>query len=370
MTRFGVVGIGYGQQVLVPAIRAVPGCQVVALAASTQERAERIAERLGVPAAYGSWEALVSSDQLDAVAIAVPPSAQPEIASAAARAGKHLFCEKPLAASLDGAAQIARAVRDAGVRAVVDFQFRCIPAWAAARQQLDAGVVGAVRHVSILWHVETYANRHRLTSWKTSPDDGGGALAAMGSHVLHYVEWLFGPIATISCQAHGWPGLTGPEAGEPVVTLVLVLASGAPVSVTIGTNSPGGTGHHIEVYGDDGLLLLANPGPDYMAGFTVAVRRRDEPAPTVLWADPVEPGVDGRIPPVVALVTELAAAIEAGRQPAPNVRDGWRAQYLLELARRSSAERAVLDVGSVGLDTGGLDAVDLDAIQRNASQSA
>ena len=107
----------------------------------------------------------------------------------------------------------------------IDFQFRFIPAWAEAHRQLQAGAIGEVRHASILWHVETYANRRRLTSWKTTPEDGGGALASMGSHVLHYVEWLFGPIASISCQGHGWPGTEGGEAGEPLVTLVLGLAS-------------------------------------------------------------------------------------------------------------------------------------------------
>lgn len=346
--RFGVVGIGYGQQVLVPAIRAVPGCEVVAVAASSQERAERIAERLGVATAYGDWRDLVASDAVDAVAIAVPPIRQPEIASAAARHGKHLLCEKPLATGLDGAADVARAVREAGVAAGIDFQFRFIPAWAEAHRQLQGGAIGAVRHASILWHVETYANRRRLTSWKTTPEDGGGALASMGSHVLHYVEWLFGPIASISCQGHGWPGSTGSEAGEPLVTLVLGLASGAVVSVTIGTNSPAGSGHRIEVYGEEGQLVLANPGPDYMAGFSVAVRRRDEPAATVVWADPVEAGVDGRIPPVVALVTELAEAIRQGRPAVPSVEAGRRVQYLMDQAYRSSAERAVVDVDPAG----------------------
>ena len=349
--RFGVVGIGYGQQVLVPAIRAVPGCEVVALAASSQERAERISERVGVASAYGDWRELVASDAVDVVAIAVPPIRQPEIAAVAARHGKHLLCEKPLATALAGADALARTVREAGVAAGIDFQFRFIPAWAEAHRQLQAGVVGPVRHVSILWHVETYANRRRLTSWKTTPEDGGGALASMGSHVLHYVEWLFGPITSISCQGHGWPGSeTGEagEAGEPLVTLVLGLASGAVVSVTIGTNSPAGSGHHIEVYGDEGQLVLANPGPDYMAGFSVAVRRRDEPAPTVVWADPVESGVDGRIPPVVALVTELAEAIRQGRPPVPSVEAGRRVQQLMDLAYRSSAERAVVDVDRAG----------------------
>jgi predicted dehydrogenase len=137
----------------------------------------------------------------------------------------------------------------------------------------------------------------------------------------------------------------GEEAGEPVVTLVLGLASGVPVSVAIGTNSPGGSGHRIEVYGEDGLLLLANPGPDYMAGFTLSVRLRDEPQARVVWADPVERGVDGRTPPVTALVTGLVEAIRAGHQPWPSVEAGWRVQQLLDLAWRSSAERAVLAVG-------------------------
>jgi predicted dehydrogenase len=76
----------------------------------------------------------------------------------------------------------------------------------------------------------------------------------------------------------------------------------------------------------------------------VAVRRREDAAASVVWTDPSGPGVDGRIPPVVALVAELVDAIRQGRQPAPSIEAGRRVQYLMEQARRSAAERTVLDV--------------------------
>ena len=313
--RFGVVGIGYGQQVLVPAIRAVPGCEVVALAASSQERAA-IAERLGVATAYGDWRDLVASDGVDAVAIAVPPIRHrrslllpPATASTCCARSRS---QRP------GRRRRRRAGRPQGrIAAGIDFQYRFIPAWAEAHRQLQAGAIGAVRHASILWHVETYANRRRLTSWKTAPEDGGGALASMGSHVLHYVEWLFGPIASISCQGHGWPGQRRRRGGEPLVTLVLGLASGAVVSVTIGTNYGQVRPPHRGVR-RGGATGADQPGPGLhgrVLGGGAAARR----PPTVVWADPVESGVDGRIPPVVALVTELAEAIRQGGPAAPSV---------------------------------------------------
>ena len=109
------MGTGYGQAVLVPAFRQDPRFEVVALAASRPGKAREVAKKLGVPNAHDGWELLLEDPALDAVAVAVPPSLQPEIACAAAQKGKHLFLEKPLAVDLAGALRVREAIRETGV---------------------------------------------------------------------------------------------------------------------------------------------------------------------------------------------------------------------------------------------------------------
>src|SRR3954447_3713056 len=96
--RVGIVGTGFGRQVHLPAFRAHPNCEVVAVCASRLERAQDAAARHGIERAFGDWRELVAAD-LEAIALAVPPAVQFEIALAAVRAGKAIFCEKPLAAT-------------------------------------------------------------------------------------------------------------------------------------------------------------------------------------------------------------------------------------------------------------------------------
>src|SRR5262245_379569 len=106
--RVGVVGLGYGRRVLVPAFQAHPRCQVVGVCGRRVDLARETAAELGVRA-YDSWRALIDDPHVDAVAVATPSDSHDTIAVAALERGKHVFCEKPLAASLDGARRMEAA---------------------------------------------------------------------------------------------------------------------------------------------------------------------------------------------------------------------------------------------------------------------
>ena len=102
--RVAVIGVGFGQQVHVPAFRADPRCEVTTLCASNEAKAAEIAGRLNVPRASGDWRAVIADSEIDAVSIAVPPCLQSQIALEALEHGKAVFCEKPLAAHVHDAA--------------------------------------------------------------------------------------------------------------------------------------------------------------------------------------------------------------------------------------------------------------------------
>src|SRR5712675_2095919 len=103
MVRLGIIGCNFGRTVHLPAFRNDSRCDVVALAGTDATRTDALAREAGVQLAFGDWRALVDHGSVDAVAIAVPPGNQPEIAVRALAAGKPVFLEKPLAADLAGA---------------------------------------------------------------------------------------------------------------------------------------------------------------------------------------------------------------------------------------------------------------------------
>jgi inositol 2-dehydrogenase len=139
----GVLGIGeMGRCHVANLRRAVPNARLVAIADVNAAHATRIAEEFEIEHSYGSLEAMVERKDIDAVVIATPDKFHARGIEIAAAAGKNILCEKPLATSLDDAAKAISAARAAGVRLQIGFMRRYDPAYAAAKQRIDAGEIG------------------------------------------------------------------------------------------------------------------------------------------------------------------------------------------------------------------------------------
>jgi predicted dehydrogenase len=338
LIQLGIVGSHYGCTVLLPAFRAA-GFQVAALAGGDRARTAERAAAAGIPHAFPDWRELVRAGELDAVAIAVPPRLQPEIAAGALAHGKAVFAEKPLAANLPGARAVQSEVRLSRRPLMIDFEFPELPAWQRAKAMLDDGAVGAMRHVSVTWMLENYATRMRLSSWKTNGAEGGGVLGNLVSHCFHYLEWFCGPLRGLSARLWGLPGESTPS--ESTLSLSGDFASGAGLSLAMSAAAWLGSGHRIEFYGEDGTLVLANPTGDYMRGFELLHARRDAGAMTrvpVERDDADDPAQDARIAPVSRLAARFREAIAHGTQPSPGIDEAVRVQQLIDAARHSHAE--------------------------------
>lgn len=337
--RIGVVGIGFGQHVLVPAFRSLDACRVSAICASNSARAETAAERLGVPRAYGEWRELVADSSVDVVAIATPPELQPAIAILAAQNQKHVFCEKPVATSVDAAARMRAAAVAARVVHAVDFEFPELDAWQRARSIVRSGEIGQVRHVLVTWEVETYASRMGLESWKTRTANGGGVLNSMLSHTLYYLEWLIGPIQSLACMSQPSDNSNGDNA----TVLSLAFEGGATAAVTASSIAFAGSGHRVEVYATEGSLFLENRTTDYVRGFELYQATRDQPGKTpVPVVDIPSPPIDGRVAAVARVAARFLAAIRAGQMSEPSLDAGLRVQELLHAARMSACSAATV----------------------------
>ncbi len=329
----GIVGLGFGERVLLPACRGNAACEVVGVAAGRPDQARAIAARERL-IAFDGWEALVADPRVTAVVVATPPALHAPIAIAAFRAGKHVFCEKPLADSLDAAERMAAAAAAAGAANMVDFEFPDIPEWERARQLLESGAVGRPRHVSVAWHVETYANRERLDGWKTTVAAGGGALNDFAPHAMYYLEWLLGPIELV------WAAPQTDADRDVLVVLSLRFRSGATGAVTIATAVPLGDGHAVTIYGEQGALALRNPTADYARGFSLQLGTRDGGAMQPVAVAPLAgEGPDGRALVAGRLIDRFVASIGSGAGARPSFADGLRVQTLLDQAWRSRRSR-------------------------------
>jgi predicted dehydrogenase len=340
--RLGIVGSNYGRVVQLPAFRADPRCEVVALAGSDASRAGELARASNVPKGYGDWRALVEDPDVQAVAIATLPSLQAQIAASALALGKPVFAEKPMASNLAGARSMLVQAKLSGLPTMIDFNFHQIMCWQRAKQMLDERRVGALRHVAVHWHVESRAIQTRMRNWKTVGDDGGGVVGNFISHCFHYLEWFCGPIAGLSARISGLPD---DAMLETTVAMAMAFKTGPLASLSMSCASYHGTGHRVEFFGEDGTLVLANPGADYMRGFELFYAKRGALLERVPVADPIDAqSADGRIAPVSRLAKLFLDAIENGGRSTPGFAEGYRVQCLIDAARRSHSQGVWIEI--------------------------
>ena len=175
---------------VLPAFRA-QGWEVGALCSVDADLPDQ-ASRLGIPVATADYRALVERDDLDAVAIVTPTPTHREIMLAAAAAGKHVLCEKPIAMNLQDARDMHAAAEAAGVTAMIDFEFRFTPTRLHVQQLLADGYVGELRHATIELMIESQFLGPDF-SWHDQAALGGGTLNEHGSHYIDMVrQWVRG----------------------------------------------------------------------------------------------------------------------------------------------------------------------------------
>ena len=268
---------------------------------------------------------------IDAVSIAVPPSEQPTIAKAALEAGKHVFCEKPLASHMAEAARLFEAATARRLVHAMDFIFPELPLWVKARALIRGNELGEIRHAVLDWRVETYAARTKARSWKNDPRQGGGVLNNFVSHVVRNVEWLFGEIESVSAAVRG------PRSrAETSVQATLDMEGGFPVFLSVASDAFLGHGHRLTVHGEEGMMILENRTADYASGFELSVGTRTTGSLQCIARDEPQPGVDGRVAPVARLASRFLDSILNGVAMSPNFADGLRTQLILDEMRASN----------------------------------
>lgn len=312
--RVGVVGLGFGAAVHVPALQRLEGVEVVALAGSNRARAQQAAEAAGIPLGCGSVDELLEQ-RLDAVTVAVPPARQADVAAAVLAAGVPVLAEKPLAAGVEKAEELGELARS--VTNAIDFEFAELRTFQALREAVG-GAYGGVRSVDVTWLTRPRAGRPR-SGWKDDPGRGGGVLALLGSHVLYLLEWLFGSLDAVAADA------------SAARLRLSCRIGGIPVAVTL-DNCSHAQRHEWRVELDEETLTASNAGLDATQGFRLLTA-----SGSVLAEEPADPHPDGRVAAVAALAARFLAGAAEGRPVRPSFADGVRVQRLMAEVERSQA---------------------------------
>ena len=186
--RWGIISTAkIGMEKVTPAIQAASNCDVVAIASRSPERASEAAIALGIPSSFDTYQDLLDAGDIDAVYIPLPNDQHAEWAIRAARAGKHVLCEKPLAMTEAQAREVVDACAEAGVKLMEAFMYRHHPTWVTAIELVRSGAVGEVQavHSWFSYYNDDPSNiRNRL-------EHGGGATMDIGCYCVNLSRLVF-----------------------------------------------------------------------------------------------------------------------------------------------------------------------------------
>jgi len=203
----GLIGSGFMGRAHALAFRTVGGVfelpaspKLAILADADKERAARAATSLGFERSTDDWRALVNDPEVDIVAITTPNALHKPMSLAAIDAGKHVYCEKPLATSVADAKEMVEAAEAAGVVTLVGFNYLKNPIISLAKEIIDSGEIGAITGFRGIHAEDFMANPASPYSWRCDPAHAGGALADIGSHIISMARYLAGGVEAVCGQ--------------------------------------------------------------------------------------------------------------------------------------------------------------------------
>jgi predicted dehydrogenase len=345
--------------------------RLAALAGRNREAAGAVAEKFGWGDVETDWRRLVARDDVDLVDVCTPGDTHAEIAIAALQAGKHVLCEKPLANSVEEAEAMAEAAEKAaraGVRAMVGFTYRRVPAIVLARKLVAEGRLGQLRHVRAQYLQDWLSDPETPLSWRLDKQKAGsGALGDIGAHIVDLTQYVTGEkITGVSAmletfvkerpQPASFSGLAGTASSDgdrgPVTVddaaLFLARFAGGAVATFEASRFAAGRKNalRIEINGTDGGLAFDLEDMNVLQVYD----HNEDPAVAgfkrVLVTEATHPYLAAWWPPGHMLgyehsfthqAVDLLTAIANGTGPEPSFADGLRVQRVLAAVEASAA---------------------------------
>lgn len=358
--RVAIIGAGaVSDYHHVPALRLDPRAELVAICDTSEELLAQRKTDWGVDRVTTDAEALCADPSIDAVIVATPNFTHKPISLAAAAAGKHIMCEKPLGLNAAEVREMYTAARDAGVVHMTAFTYRFAPAMRYIKQLLQSGVLGEPRHFRSQRFLDWPETSWGWRQYKETA--GAGDLYDMTIHRIDFAADLLGPLKSISgAVARFAPrqvtadGQACPPSDVDDWSAILGEFTSGATGVWEGTTlakgyDRGGFGHEwAEINGSEGSVVYRLHEPNVI----LRGRTDHDLAPEDVPADLLKPEGSPRDPsqgePATVfrydLVWEFVSAIVEGRQAVPSFYEGLYAQVIADAALQSHAERRWVDV--------------------------
>jgi predicted dehydrogenase len=355
----------------------LPATPVLKVACGRNEEAlRRFADTWGWEETATDWREVVERDDIDVVDISVPTHMHAEVAIAAAKAGKHLFCEKPISRTADEARAMLEAAQAAGVVHYLNHNYRRAPAVALAKRLVDEGFVGRIFHWRGAYLQDWIVDPSFPLTWHLRAETAGsGPHHDLNSHSVDLARYLVGEIASVTAMTTTFvkerplPGAgaatfsagsgdvseMGDVTVEDAAFMLAEFANGALGSFAASRFAPGRKNHNtFEINGSEGsivfdlermneLEVFSRSDPSHAQGFKrIMVTESEHPYLAGWWP----PGhIIGYEHAFHHAVVDFVKAVAEGAPIAPTFEDGLAETLVLEAALRSAAEGRRVSVG-------------------------
>lgn len=309
----------------------VPGATLYAVSDVRLEAAEAARAETGAAKAYADFHELVNDKAVDAVVVMTPTKLHKDVVVAAARAGKPIFCEKPLSLALDDAQVMKDELAKSGVFFQLGFMRRFDAGYAAAKKKIEAGAIGKPCVFK-----STSKDKERPSVDYLRPENSGGLFIDMGIHDFDLARWFMGDVASVYSTGGvlAYPEMNGIGDWDNALTNIR-FKNGCIGMVSLSRNGVYGYGIYTEIVGTEGTLQIG-----YDRETPVLVMKKDSIAHDTV------PGFYERFEN--AYIVQLQNFVEnlrANKAPPITVDDGIAAQKIALAATKSAHENRVVEVG-------------------------
>ena len=199
--KIGIIGTGFARKVQIPAFLQCDGAEIVSIASGRRENAENVAKEFNIEHYTGDWRETVEYKDVDLICITTPPNLHKEMTLFALERGKHILCEKPMAMNVAEAEEMTEKAEKSGVLALIDHELRFQNGRQKAREILRKGEIGKIINAKYNFRNASRGSLDVKWNWWSDETQGGGALGAIGSHIIDSFLWFTGAeISSVFCQ--------------------------------------------------------------------------------------------------------------------------------------------------------------------------
>jgi len=256
--RFGLVGAGVISSHHAKAIAGNPRAEIVAVCDSMMNKAAAIAVEYNITSVYDDYEQMLKRDDIDVINICLPSGMHADFAVAAAQAGKHILCEKPLDITKPNMERMITEARSRNVKLGVIYQRRTFPAAIAARKMIQEGKLGKMVLGDAYLKYYRSPEYYKSAGWRgTWALDGGGALMNQGVHGIDLIQWMMGDIQSVFAYS---AALVRDIEVEDTAVAVVKYKNGAFGVIQGATSVNPGQETRFELHGNDGTIIFDDQG--------------------------------------------------------------------------------------------------------------